>query len=400
MDRCVRPDDDVRRPAVASRPRYRCRAFGRYRFGPGVRWGVRHRSLSCGSMTWRAVADRPKRSGDRLRGDCGGTCETGHETRSPPRLRPRPTSCQGVTTMATTHAPTARPRPGTIRPDDVAPRTQGPLSESELGSSMPTGGPRTTCPWARSTCWPIPCSASRSRPEHVKPRLLGHWGTTPGLNFIYAHMNRVIRSWDLDAIYVMGPGHGGPATVANAYLEGTYSEVYPSITRDAEGMRKLFRQFSFPGGIPSHVAPETPGLDPRGRRARLRARARVRRRLRQPGPARLLRRRRRRGGDRATGHELALEQVPRPGPRRRRPADPPPERLQDRQPDGPRADPARRAGRAVRGLRLRPVLRRGRRPGADAPGDGPDDGPRHRGDRDASSATRARVARPADRPGR
>ncbi len=96
-------------------------------------------------------------------------------------------------------------------------------------------------------------------PAHVKPRLLGHWGTTPGLNFIYAHMNRVIRAWDLDAIYVMGPGHGGPATVANAYLEGTYTEVYPSITRDTEGLRRLFRQFSFPGGIPSHVAPETPG---------------------------------------------------------------------------------------------------------------------------------------------
>src|SRR5512140_2480352 len=96
-------------------------------------------------------------------------------------------------------------------------------------------------------------------PEHVKPRLLGHWGTTPGLNLIYVHMNRVIRAWDLNAIYVIGPGHGGPGIVANAYLEGTYSEVYPSITRDAEGLRKLFRQFSFPGGIPSHVAPETPG---------------------------------------------------------------------------------------------------------------------------------------------
>jgi len=97
------------------------------------------------------------------------------------------------------------------------------------------------------------------RPDHVKPRLLGHWGTTPGLNFIYAHLNRVIRNWDLDAIYVTGPGHGGPGLVANAYLEGTYSEVYPDITADGEGMRKLFRQFSFPGGIPSHVAPETPG---------------------------------------------------------------------------------------------------------------------------------------------
>jgi xylulose-5-phosphate/fructose-6-phosphate phosphoketolase len=97
------------------------------------------------------------------------------------------------------------------------------------------------------------------RAEHVKPRLLGHWGTTPGLNFIYVHMNRVIRNWDLNAMYVIGPGHGGPGLVANAYLEGTYTEVYPSITRDTEGMRKLFRQFSFPGGIPSHVAPETPG---------------------------------------------------------------------------------------------------------------------------------------------
>ena len=97
------------------------------------------------------------------------------------------------------------------------------------------------------------------RPEHVKPRLLGHWGTTPGINFVYVHMNRVIRNWDLNTIYVIGPGHGGPAAVANAYLEGTYTEVYPEITRDADGMRALFRQFSFPGGIPSHVAPETPG---------------------------------------------------------------------------------------------------------------------------------------------
>ena len=93
----------------------------------------------------------------------------------------------------------------------------------------------------------------------MKPRLLGHWGTTPGLNFVYAHMNRVIRNWDLDAMLVIGPGHGGPAAVANAYLEGTYSEVYPEITRDEKGLARLFRQFSFPGGIPSHVAPETPG---------------------------------------------------------------------------------------------------------------------------------------------
>jgi xylulose-5-phosphate/fructose-6-phosphate phosphoketolase len=97
------------------------------------------------------------------------------------------------------------------------------------------------------------------RAEHVKPRLLGHWGTTPGLNLLYAHMNRVINDRDLNALYVTGPGHGGPGLVANAYLEGTYSEVYSAITRNEDGMRALFRQFSFPGGIPSHVAPETPG---------------------------------------------------------------------------------------------------------------------------------------------
>ncbi|MGO7373263.1 phosphoketolase [Rhizobium ruizarguesonis] len=97
------------------------------------------------------------------------------------------------------------------------------------------------------------------QPEHIKPRLLGHWGTTPGLNFIYAHLNRLIRARDLDIIYMCGPGHGGPGMVANTYLEGIYSEIYPDISEDAEGLRKLFRQFSFPGGIPSHAAPETPG---------------------------------------------------------------------------------------------------------------------------------------------
>jgi xylulose-5-phosphate/fructose-6-phosphate phosphoketolase len=97
------------------------------------------------------------------------------------------------------------------------------------------------------------------RAEHIKPRLLGHWGTTPGLNFIYVHLNRIIVQHELNMIYIAGPGHGGPGLVANVYLEGTYSEVYPNITKDEEGMRKLFKQFSFPGGIPSHVAPETPG---------------------------------------------------------------------------------------------------------------------------------------------
>src|SRR5262245_37252341 len=96
-------------------------------------------------------------------------------------------------------------------------------------------------------------------PEHVKPRLLGHWGTTPGLNFLYAHLNRIIADRQQEIIYVTGPGHGGPGLVANTWLEGTYSQVYPNVSRDDEGMARLFTQFSFPGGVPSHVAPETPG---------------------------------------------------------------------------------------------------------------------------------------------
>jgi xylulose-5-phosphate/fructose-6-phosphate phosphoketolase len=136
---------------------------------------------------------------------------------------------------------------------------RGPLSEGELRA--------TDAYWRAANYLSVgqiylldnPLLRQPLSPEHIKLRLLGHWGTTPGLNFIYVHVNRVIRNWDLNAIYVTGPGHGGPGLVANAYLEGTYSEVYPDITKDAEGMRKLFRQFSFPGGIPSHVAPETPG---------------------------------------------------------------------------------------------------------------------------------------------
>src|SRR5450759_1827208 len=95
--------------------------------------------------------------------------------------------------------------------------------------------------------------------EHVKPRLMGHWGTTPGLNFIYVHLNRIIKNFYLNMINITGPGHGAPGIVANTYLEGTYSELYPNISQDEQGMKKLFTQFSFPGGIPSHVAPETPG---------------------------------------------------------------------------------------------------------------------------------------------
>src|SRR6476469_7085677 len=104
-----------------------------------------------------------------------------------------------------------------------------------------------------------PLLREKLKREHIKPRLLGHWGTSPGLNMLCVHLNRVIKRDDLNMIYIIGPGHGGPSLVAHAYLEGTYSEFFPNISQDAEGMKKLFKQFSFPGGIPSHVAPETPG---------------------------------------------------------------------------------------------------------------------------------------------
>ena len=97
------------------------------------------------------------------------------------------------------------------------------------------------------------------RAEHIKPRLLGHWGTSPGLSFVYAHLNRLVREQDADVIYLAGPGHGGPAILANVYLEGSYSEVYPEVSQDAAGMRRLFGQFSTPGGVPSHVSVPTPG---------------------------------------------------------------------------------------------------------------------------------------------
>ena len=144
-------------------------------------------------------------------------------------------------------------------------------SPSANGASGPDGGDRdfalVDAYWRAANYLSVgqiylldnPLLAEPLLPEHVKPRLLGHWGTTPGLNLIYTHLNRVIRARDLDVMYVIGPGHGGPGIVANAYLEGTYSEVYPAIGRGTDGLRGLFRQFSFPGGIPSHVSPEVPG---------------------------------------------------------------------------------------------------------------------------------------------
>jgi len=137
--------------------------------------------------------------------------------------------------------------------------TACPLDAQELGTLDAYWRAANYCSVGQIYLMDNPLLAEPLRFEHVKPRLLGHFGTTPGLNLVYAHLNRVIKARDLDMMYVIGPGHGGPGIVANAYLEGTYSEVYPHIGQDMEGLKRLFRQFSFPGGIPSHVAPQTPG---------------------------------------------------------------------------------------------------------------------------------------------
>lgn len=139
------------------------------------------------------------------------------------------------------------------------PSNDGPLSQQELSNLHAYWRASNYLSVGQIYLFKNPLLREPLRREHIKPRLLGHWGTSPGLNMLYVHLNRVIRRDDLNMIYIIGPGHGGPSLVAHAYLEGTYSEVYPEISQDAEGMQKLFKQFSFPGGIPSHVAPETPG---------------------------------------------------------------------------------------------------------------------------------------------
>jgi xylulose-5-phosphate/fructose-6-phosphate phosphoketolase len=161
--------------------------------------------------------------------------------------------------MAARSSKTSAKTAARSRTPRAAPAPRGPLTSEELR--------KTDAYWRASNYLSVgqiylldnPLLRTPLKIEHVKPRLLGHWGTTPGLNLIYVHLNRVIKARDLSVIYIAGPGHGGPAVVANVYLEGTYTEVYPNISQDEEGMKKLFIQFSFPGGIPSHVAPETPG---------------------------------------------------------------------------------------------------------------------------------------------
>ncbi len=195
-------------------------------------------------------------------------------------------------------------------------------------------------------------------------------------------------------IAVWGPGQGAPGLVANAYLEGTYAETYPDAAHDLDGMARLFRQFSFPGGIPSHASPEAARLDPRGRGARLFPGACLRRRPRQPRSDGRLRGRRRRGRGRPAGGRLARKQVPQPTSRRHGPAHPASQRLQDRQPDGPRLHAPGGVAQPARRLRLRTDLRGRRRAGHDAPGHGGRDRRclrRHRGDPGTGEMRRGRA---------
>jgi len=138
-------------------------------------------------------------------------------------------------------------------------RSRQPLTEAEAGTIDRYWRAANYVTVGQIYLMANPLLAEPLRPEHIKPRLLGHWGTSPGLNFIWAHLSRAIKVHDQPMMYVIGPGHGGPAALAGNWLDGTYSEVYPSVSQDAAGLRELFRQFSFPGGVPSHVSPETPG---------------------------------------------------------------------------------------------------------------------------------------------
>ena len=209
------------------------------------------------------------------------------------------------------------------------------------------------------------------RPEHVKPRLLGHWGTTPGLNFVYVHLNRVIRQRDLNMIYVTGPGHGGPAAgrqhLPRRHLQRGLPAHRPGRRRACSGCSGSSPS---PAASPATSRPRRPGSIHEGGELGYSPAHAYGAVVRQPRPDRRLRRRRRRGRDRAARGELALQQVPQPAPRRRRAADPAPQRLQDRQPDRARPHPRERAACAAAAATATSRLRRGRRPDDDAPADG------------------------------
>ena len=292
---------------------------------------------------------------------------------------------------------------GAARRDSVerAMTPNPPLDAAELRApGRATGAPPTTSRSARSTCSPTRCCASRSRLEHVKPRLLGHWGTTPGLNFIYAHLNRAIRQRRAgdalrDRPRPRRPGARGQH-VARGLLHRALSGDHAGRARACE---RLFRQFSFPGGIPSHVAPETPGSIHEGGELGYALTHAYGAAFDNPdlvvccvvGD-----------GEAETGPLAASWHSNKfldPRPRRRGAAGAASQRLQDRQPDGARADPRGGAARAARGLRPRAAVRDGRRPGSDAPGDGR--GARRRARRDPRGAGSARaVATRSGRAGR
>ncbi len=215
--------------------------------------------------------------------------------------------------------------------------------------------------------------------SHVKPLVVGHWGTTPGQNFIYVHLNRVIKKHDLDMFYIAGPGHGGPAIVANVYLEGTWSEIYPNISQDEfwsqEAVQAVFlsrRDFQ------SRRADDA-RIYPRRWRARLFAQSCLRGRIRQSPTNRRLRHWRRRSGNRSSGDGVAVQQAAQSGQRRSRAPDPPSQRLQDKQPDRSRSHRARGIGSVSARLRLDAIFCRRRRAGKDASTDGRYLGAGHRG---------------------
>ena len=244
-----------------------------------------------------------------------------------------------------------------------------------------------------------PLLAEPLRPEHIKNRLLGHWGSSPGLSFIYVHLNRLIKKYDLDMIFLAGPGHGAPGVLGPAYLEGTYSEVYPEKSEDPEGLREFFKQFSFPGGIGSHCTPETPGSIHEGGELgyvlshacgaafdnpELIVAAVVGDGESETG---------------AAGDLVAHQQIPESRARRRGSADPASQRLQDQQSDVAGAHHPRRTGEPAARLRLDALFRGRLRPRQHASGDGRDRGALRSGDPRASAAARTQRAERAGRAG-
>ena len=257
---------------------------------------------------------------------------------------------------------TATRKPKRISTRDRKPAAEGPLSAAELDKMDAYWRALNYLSVGQIYLLDNPLLKEPLKREHIKPRLLGHWGTSPGLNMLCVHLNRVIKRDDLNMIYIIGPGHGGPSLVAHAYLEGTYSEFYPNISQDEEGMQTAVQAVQLSRRHSQPRCTGNAGQHPRRRRTGLRAEPCLRRRVRQSGFDRRLRRRRRRSGDRAAGHGLARQQVSQSGSRRLRAADPSFERLQDRQSVLPGPHPAGRTAKVLRGHGLQAVFCRRQRP--------------------------------------